>query len=163
MLFGCVHHASAQWSTNGTNVFYNGGNVGIGTNAPTSILQIASPSGTNTLVNLNTISTSGASQLSFQENGVNKAYVEYVNSAFGTTSRQNNLEFYNASASGGIALHVNNSSTPGFLLTSSGSVGIGTTSPGKKLEILATDGEALRIYRNANNVGWGGEHEVLLQ
>src|SRR6266404_3551281 len=34
MLWGHSQHVSAQWSNNGTNVFYNGGNVGIGTNVP---------------------------------------------------------------------------------------------------------------------------------
>ena len=35
---------SSQWSTNGTSIYYNGGNVGIGTSAPTSVLQVASTS-----------------------------------------------------------------------------------------------------------------------
>lgn len=39
--------------------------------------------------------------------------------------------------------------------TNTGNVGIGTSSPGKKLEVLATDGEAARLYRNASTVGWG--------
>jgi hypothetical protein len=39
--------------------------------------------------------------------------------------------------------------------TNTGNVGIGTSTPGRKLEVLATDGEALRLYRNAGNVGWG--------
>ena len=39
--------------------------------------------------------------------------------------------------------------------TNTGNVGIGTTTRGRKLEILATDGEAIRLYRNGNYVGWG--------
>ena len=39
--------------------------------------------------------------------------------------------------------------------THSGNVGIGTSTPGRKLEVLATDGEAVRLYRNSSNVGWG--------
>jgi len=39
--------------------------------------------------------------------------------------------------------------------TNTGNVGIGTSTPGKKLEVLATDGEAVRLYRNAGTVGWG--------
>src|SRR5258706_11479490 len=42
MLFGLSQHARAQWSTNGTNVFYNGGNVGIGTSTPGARLDIFS-------------------------------------------------------------------------------------------------------------------------
>jgi hypothetical protein len=40
-------------------------------------------------------------------------------------------------------------------IDSNGNVGIGTSTPGRKLEILASDGEALRVYRNASTAGWG--------
>jgi hypothetical protein len=40
-------------------------------------------------------------------------------------------------------------------ISSAGNVGIGTTNPTRKLEVLATDGEALRLYRNGNGVSWG--------
>ena len=44
VLFISAYSASAQWSTNGSNVYYNGGNVGIGTSTPSSVLNIYSPS-----------------------------------------------------------------------------------------------------------------------
>ncbi len=44
VLFISAYSASAQWSTNGSNVYYNGGNVGIGTSTPSSALNIYSPS-----------------------------------------------------------------------------------------------------------------------
>jgi len=37
-IFGSVY---AQWSTNGTNVYYSGGNVGIGTSTPTNSFTVA--------------------------------------------------------------------------------------------------------------------------
>jgi hypothetical protein len=41
--------AHAQWLTNGSNIYYNGGNVGIGTSSPQSLLHLAGPGGVNTL------------------------------------------------------------------------------------------------------------------
>ncbi len=41
------------------------------------------------------------------------------------------------------------------ILSSNGNVGIGTTMPGRKLEVLAPDGNAARLYRNGNGIGWG--------
>jgi hypothetical protein len=45
--------------------------------------------------------------------------------------------------------------TSGTNTTTTNNVGIGTTTPGKKLEVLAADGEAARLYRNANSLNWG--------
>jgi hypothetical protein len=42
VLLGSVSYA--QWSTNGSMIYYNGGYVGIGTSAPTEILQVVNPS-----------------------------------------------------------------------------------------------------------------------
>lgn len=53
--------ANAQWATNGSNVYYNGGNVGIGTNAPQSILHLSGPGGVSTL----TFDSPGAERFRF--------------------------------------------------------------------------------------------------
>jgi hypothetical protein len=45
--------------------------------------------------------------------------------------------------------------TSGTNTTTTNNVGIGTTTPGKKLEVMASDGEAARLYRNANSLNWG--------
>jgi hypothetical protein len=50
-----------QWSTNGTNAYYNGGNVGIGTSSPAQLLNMINPSGgaSNILLERNHTGTSG--------------------------------------------------------------------------------------------------------
>ena len=39
-LLGHSQPVRCQWSTNGTNVYYNGGNVGIGTSSPSAPFTI---------------------------------------------------------------------------------------------------------------------------
>lgn len=56
-----VETANAQWSTNGSNVYYNGGNVGIGTAIPASLLHLAGAGGVNAL----TFDTPGAQRFRF--------------------------------------------------------------------------------------------------
>jgi hypothetical protein len=43
MLFPSSGSAQATWSANGTNVYYNNGNVGIGTSTPATSLEVTGP------------------------------------------------------------------------------------------------------------------------
>lgn len=47
-----VFAAAGQWSSNGTTIFYNDGKVGLGTNEPSSILDIT---GNNSDINIDTL------------------------------------------------------------------------------------------------------------
>lgn len=49
LVFAPIRSARAQWLTSGTTVFYNGGNVGIGTSAPQSLLHLSGPAGVSNL------------------------------------------------------------------------------------------------------------------
>src|ERR1700761_6622486 len=59
LLFACS--VSAQWSTNAAGIFYNNGNVGIGTTTPDQSLSLNK--------------TSGLNYISFQNSGVSKAFM----------------------------------------------------------------------------------------
>jgi len=82
---------------------------------------------------VNATSTSQYSRYTFQENGTEKAGLQYLNSAFGTTARRNKLEIFNG---GGVNfITQGNFSSPDVVITSNGNVGIGTSSPQWMFEI----------------------------
>src|SRR5258706_86210 len=114
IFFGNSQRVIAQWSTNGTNVYYNGGNVGIGTNSPNL-------SGVGSALTLN-----GASDfiLEWAVGGVRKGNVYHT----GT-----DMQLFN-NANGALKFGTNN--TERMRIDAGGNVGIGTASPtNAKVEI----------------------------
>jgi hypothetical protein len=112
-----------------TNTFPATGNVGIGTTTPSSALQIVGnitlshPSGTNNSILMN--ATSAANLIYFETAGVAQWGIDGTNWNGGT----NDFEIDRYSNSGawlGAAM---------LLQRSSGNVGIGTATPGAKLEV----------------------------
>jgi hypothetical protein len=83
---------AAQWLTNGTSLYYNAGNVGIGTSTPTAKLQV---SGGDALINGLTVGK-GASSVA-------------TNSAFGYQALQANTTGHHNTANGYQALYTNTS------------------------------------------------------
>jgi len=144
MVLGSAQHLNAQWSTNGTNVYYNGGNVGIGTSSPSAPFTIITTG--------NTVDGTYYSTLTIRKTGDTYSGLRFDKNSTALfrmgTDPSNNFVIARLTGPGA-------PDDSAFYLTQNGYVGIGTTTPGRKLEILATDGEAVRLYRNGNNVGWG--------
>jgi len=59
-----THVSYGQWSTNGSNIYYNTGNVGIGTSSPASPLHLYSTDYTP-ILNIQSTSAGGESQMTF--------------------------------------------------------------------------------------------------
>src|SRR5713226_2976945 len=171
LLLAAPQRAVAQWTTTGNNISNsNTGNVGVGTGttSPGKLLTVNGDAGITTLYGNSTsqnandslklgpgsngnffIDNIGAGGLAQTIIGFNTTKTAGANGVFSvfSNSTDRNLLFFAQSAGTG--------SGSNQVTFPTGNVGIGTTSPGKKLEILATDGEAVRLYRNANNIGWG--------
>lgn len=119
---------SSQW-VNGTSgaIYYNGGNVGIGTTAPVTLLHISTATA-DAEIRLN---TTGANKsiLGLANAGTDYGQVYFDNST-------NDVVIYQKFTSGGMVFGTN--SAPRMRIDNSGNVGIGTTTPSQKLDVNGT-------------------------
>jgi len=118
-----VTGVSSQWTTSGSNIYYNTGNIGIGTNSPASKLFVGSGTpAVSTLAGLN-VALGGASYVS-ASNGTENVFMGADGSGYGILGTLSNH---------GVGIRTNN--VERMRIDTSGKVGIGTQTPTEKLEI----------------------------
>jgi Peptidase_G2, IMC autoproteolytic cleavage domain len=105
---------ASQWTTSGTSIYYNSGNVGIGTSTPSSLLHLRSSSNTYLQVGAPMASQSSIS-LSDDTNG--QDIILY---------RPENTRDFSIWTAGAARV---------VTVTQGGNVGIGTTTPAAKLDV----------------------------
>lgn len=131
--------ATLALNANGGNVNLvqdGGGNVGIGTDAPTSLLHLSSLGGIDLLIEADTNNVGkdqNARIVLSQDGGIVKARMGY-------RSGLNKLEIVNE-RNDSLILGTNN--TDQITITSAGDVGIGTSTPSTNLHIVDDDLEAI--------------------
>jgi uncharacterized protein (TIGR02145 family) len=144
---------SSQWNSNGSAIYYNGGNVGIGTASPTALFEVAgttkihSISGPTSL-RLQNRTDEDYSQVVFYDNYANyKGYMGYIGEAAPYGERNNTIEL--GSSASDIAIRPGENEI--MRLTGEGNVGIGTSTPNSsaKVDIASTD-KGLLIPRMTN-------------
>ncbi len=131
MLWGSSQHVSAQWLGT-TNIYYNGGNVGIGTSTPGVKLEVSGTPATSG----NLFKFSGADS---NGNLFNEIASTGTGGAILKLSGGSGTPFYLQSTGSGSGFGNNkfvigNSSVALFSLQSDGNVGIGTASPELRLD-----------------------------
>ena len=101
----------------------SGGNVGIGTTSPGSLLQVHKSDGSELAV---TNTSAGSAKL----------FIGYDSTGGGGTRQ--GLEIYRTYGSSAVTMQINQADSNLLLQPSNGFVGIGTTSPGEKLDVSGT-------------------------
>jgi len=106
------------------------GNVGIGTTAPDSLLEIFTTDAAKDYIKL----TSGASgvnpSLIFEKSAVEQGVIQYI--------RNGDLKIYNTDNDGGVMISGSGATNYDLYINNSGNVGIGTTSPSAQLHSNAS-------------------------
>jgi len=133
--------SKAQWS--GTSpIYYNGGNVGIGTSSPNSILELKS-TGDGNQIRIWDASWPDNSYVGF---GIYGASQSSELASFGYR--------YRIGGSSYSGIQLGSSSSPLMTLLTTGNVGIGTTNPEDKLQVVSAGyNDIFSISRN------GGGHQ----
>ena len=126
---GALFNPGSQWTTTGNDIYYNTGNVGIGNINPRATLHVygndgftISPSGTG--------ARTATIRLGSPYNSNHDAYCAKI------TSFNNSSNNYNADLRFWTSQGNNISATERMCILSNGNVGIGTASPGHKLDVI---------------------------
>jgi len=119
--------ANVGVNANNFNIDLSNNKVGIGTSSPDSLLEISSSSATDFLKLTSGGGSATPVKLIFEKSGAEQGIIEY--------NRNGDLEIYNTDGDGGVMIDGSASAGGDLYVNNAGNVGIGTTSPGEKLEV----------------------------
>ena len=126
---------TTQWTTSGTSIYYNGGNVGIGSSTPSANLVVAGGQilGGGSSSNWGQLNIGGATSINAAGTIYSYSRICSSNNSGGCDSNGGVV----IAGAGGVAAGnvLINALGNSYFNVSGGNVGIGTVSPGKKLDV----------------------------
>ncbi len=132
----------ALWAANGDDAYYNAGNVGVGTDAPTNALHIR----TDNPFPVKVESTNGAdSGIEFANSLGTKGYIGSI--GLGSDMAMGTVD---GNTTGSLLFLTNN--LVRMNLSPAGNLGLGILAPAAKLHIKASEPEALRLESSESGV-----------
>lgn len=166
ILWGSCGSGASQWTTTGSDIYYNTGNVGIGTNSPAVLLDVnkSVTGGTIARIQNPTAGTGNYAQLQVSSDTV-LGYMYSLSSTFTTTGVNVQAStVFGGDGVGGVALGATNANgalrfyTGGtadanerLRITSAGDIGIGTTTINNKLQVAGNVAASAFRYTDSSN------------